>query len=79
MFSFVHQFVLSFYMNGNCFAREEEVKKDKKSVFHPGDSLLKTNQNIRFGNFFAAECDIFEVDKGWYNVSIMEYYGICIL
>jgi len=26
-FSFVHQFILPFYMNGKRFARKEEVKK----------------------------------------------------
>jgi len=29
-FSFVHHFMLSFYMKPECFAREEEVKKDGK-------------------------------------------------
>ena len=38
--------------------------------------MLKNHKNIQIQNFFAGKNDIFDVDRGWYNVSIMEHYVV---
>ena len=38
--------------------------------------MLKCDKNMQIQNFFVGKNDIFDVDRGWYNVSIMEYYVV---
>jgi hypothetical protein len=36
--------------------------------------VVKMSESIQNENYFEVQYDIFEVDRGWYNISIMENY-----
>jgi hypothetical protein len=73
-FSFVHHFCTAILHEPETLCKGRRCQKDENDAFLHGYILPKNIKSIRGLNFYSGKSDIFNVDRGWYNISIMEYY-----
>ena len=56
---------------------KEQSQKDENFVPGAGNFLPEKHKTQGSGNFFSEKSDIFNVDRGWYNICILAQSGLC--